>query len=150
MPVEHKGYLAIFFSLWAYFFVPYNQNIPVTNNLVELSFSFFESLFIRPPWKCPTISISSSCEVEALKRLRFAFGLTKYVPIWGSSIREKTVFIKQSATFRGVPVVLYESTAYSEGKEHIKSGKKESIAALVSLWWICSGKCKRRVDTATL
>jgi acetyl esterase/lipase len=106
-------------AIFAHYFVPYNSNIPFTNNIVELTFSIIENLYIQPPWTCPTINITSPCEQRALERLRFVFNLTKYIPLWGLGIQSKTIYVnKDSGIYNSkvklsMPIVLYESTFYS-------------------------------------
>ena len=112
-------FVAIALPIFAHIFIPYNSNIPFTNNIVELTFSIFENVYIQPPWRCPTINITSPCEQQALNRLRFVFNLTKYIPLWGLGIQSKTIYVNEeggmynSKVKVSLPIVLYESTFYS-------------------------------------
>ena len=140
MPSKINAYFVVFLSFFAYVFVPYNRKIPVTNNIVEWAFSVFENVYIRPPWKCPVANTSTACEIKALERLRFVFSVTKYVPTWGSTIRERTIFINQdgtdSAVATSLPVVLYDSKAYPES--NVNSQQPPSKRTLL-LWFHYGG-----------
>jgi acetyl esterase len=103
-----RGIFVVAFAIW--FSKNYQYNISIVNNIAEMSFSVFEDVIIRPPWKCSKLSSDAStvCEREALGRMRAVLGATQYIPTPQSLKAFDTIVPRSDTSEVDVPVTLYQ------------------------------------------